>query len=49
MDTSKYFFTEEVIKYWNRLPREAFKSPSLEGFNDLQRVVDWVVLDLQLD
>ncbi|KAK4829506.1 hypothetical protein QYF61_005145 [Mycteria americana] len=25
----KHFFTEKVVKHWNRLPREAFNAPSL--------------------
>ena len=32
LDIRKKFFTQRVVKHWNRLPKEVVDAPSLEAF-----------------
>ena len=39
LDIRKHFFTEGVVKHWNRLPREVLELPPLHEFKNHFKVV----------
>ena len=48
MDIRRKFFTQSVVRFWNRLPKEVVDAPSLQAFKArldvaLGSLVCWLV------
>ena len=41
LDIGKYFFSERVVRRWNRMPRELVELLSLDMFKESVEVVFW--------